>query len=345
MPELLRIPLDSGGSLTVEAEDSTTGPVKAGRVNDSAPAALGSLPCAAALATPQTPAQLLAARSSAIAKLVWTQKAIPATRFSYYATSTVWSTSNAKGWTSGYLPGELWLADQLTNEARFRELAQTRQSKIRSLNTTPGATDIGQRYLYSLAKGYDMTGNRSYRDAVLFAAKQQAARFSPIVGAVRSRNATDSYQVIMDDLMNVQVLYWASRHGGSPALAAIAHQHALTVARDFIRPDGSTYHLVSYVETTGAVAQKTTSQGYSADSSWSRGQAWAIYGLTVAYRETRDPALLDAARRVTDWYLAHLPEDNVPYWDFSAPDIPLAPRDSSAAPHGWTWVPGTGMGD
>jgi unsaturated chondroitin disaccharide hydrolase len=283
------------------------------------------------VAAPLSPAQVRAATHRSAGKTVLAYRQTPDTRFSYLATSTVWSTCDANGWACGYLPGQLWLGYQLTDDSWYKTKAIHRERTIAHLKTTSGATDIGQRYYYSLARAYDMTGRASYRNKVLAAAKAQAARFSPVVGAVRSRNTTDTYQVIMDDLMNIQVLYWAARHGGSPAWAQVAHTHALTVARDFIRDDGSTYHMVCYDATSGAVVQRTTSQGYSADSTWARGQAWAIYGLSEAYRDTQDPTLLAAARRVSDYYVSHLPSDTVPYWDFQAPDIPDAPRDSSAA--------------
>jgi unsaturated chondroitin disaccharide hydrolase len=132
--------------------------------------------------------------------------------------------------------------------------------------------------------------------------------------------------------MNLQLLFWGADHGGPPSWREMALEHARTAARDFVRSDGSTFHVVEYDPATGAVRARGTAQGYAPWSTWSRGQAWAIYGFSAAFRETRDPALLSAARRVADWYLAHVPPDHIPFWDFDAPQAPAAaPRDSSAA--------------
>jgi unsaturated chondroitin disaccharide hydrolase len=252
-------------------------------------------------------------------------------RFTYLATSTVWTTCDANGWVSGYLPGQLWLGYQLTGDSWFREHAISRQGAIASLDTTSGRIDIGQRYYYSVAKAYELTGDRRYRTAALRGATAQALRYNPAVGAVRSRNTTQTHQVIIDDLMNIQLLFWGARNGGSSSWRAIAYRHALTVARDIVREDGSTYHLISYDPATGSILQTATAQGYSAESMWSRGQAWGIYGFANAYAETKDPIFLQTARRIADRYIADLPTDTVPYWDFRDPSIPDAPRDSSAA--------------
>lgn len=274
---------------------------------------------------------MLAAQKRTAAITALADKRIPARRFTYLAPGAVWTTCNANGWVSGYLPGQLWLGYQLNGESWFRSHAITRQSAIASLNTTSSALDIGQRYYYSVAKAYELTGNRTYRSAALRGATQQALRYNSAVGAVRSRNATETHQVIIDDLMNIQLLFWGARNGGGASWRRIAHRHALTVARDFVREDGSTYHKVCYDPVTGSVVETATEQGLSANSMWARGQAWGIYGFANAYAETKDPVLLQSARRVADRYLADLPADQVPYWDFRDPNIPAAPRDSSAA--------------
>jgi unsaturated chondroitin disaccharide hydrolase len=131
--------------------------------------------------------------------------------------------------------------------------------------------------------------------------------------------------------MNLPLLRWAAEHGGPASLREIADHHAYTIARDFLRDDGSTYHMVFYDDATGAVKLKTTASGYGSESMWARGQAWGINGFAAAYRETGDAVFLEAARRVTDRYLADLPADMVPYWDFRDPAIPATPRDSTAA--------------
>jgi unsaturated chondroitin disaccharide hydrolase len=294
--------------------------------------ALGVLPASGAQAVPQlTRGQMLTAQKRAAAITAFAERRTPSRRFTYVATGTVWANCDANGWVSGYLPGQLWLGYQLNGEPWFRQRAIARQSAITSLNTTSGRLDIGQRYYYSVAKAYELTGDRRYRTAALGAATQQALRFNFAVGALRSRNTTQTHQVIIDDLMNIQLLFWGARNGGSASWRAVAYRHALTVARDFVRDDGSTYHKVCYDPATGSIVQTTTEQGYSADSMWARGQAWGIYGFANAYSETKDPVFLQTARRIADRYIADLPTDTVPYWDFRDPSIPDAPKDSSAA--------------
>jgi unsaturated chondroitin disaccharide hydrolase len=294
--------------------------------------AMGVFPASSAHAGSQlSRTQMLAAQKRAAAITASADRSVPPRRFTYLAAGTVWGICDAKGWVSGYLPGQLWLGYQLNGDSWFRKHAITRQSAIASLNATAGAIDIGQRYYYSLAKAYELTGDRRYRNVALKGAAQQARRFNYAVGAFRSRNTTQTHQVIIDDLMNIQLLFWAARNGGGASWGRLAHRHALTVARDFVRDDGSTYHKVLYSPTTGAIIQTDTEQGYSPQSMWSRGQAWGIYGFANAYAETKDPVFLQTARRVADRYISDLPSDSVPYWDFRDPDIPEAPRDSSAA--------------
>lgn len=137
--------------------------------------------------------------------------------------------------------------------------------------------------------------------------------------------------MIIDNMMNLELLFWASKHGGRRAWYDMAVSHALHAARDHVRPDGSTYHLVVYDPASGAVRSRGTVQGYSASSTWARGQAWALNGFTMTYRETADTRFLNTARLVADWFIDHLPPDHIPYWDFDDPAIPNAPRDTSAA--------------
>jgi unsaturated chondroitin disaccharide hydrolase len=137
--------------------------------------------------------------------------------------------------------------------------------------------------------------------------------------------------VIIDNMMNLELLFEASRHGGTQAMYDAAFNHALMTMKNHFRQDGSTYHVVDYDTVTGAVLARETHQGFSNESVWARGQAWALYGFTMAYRETRNAAFLATAERAADWFVEHLPADRIPYWDFMAPGIPDAARDASAA--------------
>jgi unsaturated chondroitin disaccharide hydrolase len=166
------------------------------------------------------------------------------------------------------------------------------------------------------------------------AAKSLATRYNPTVGAIRSwgaRSNTQHFNVIIDNMMNLRLLFWASAHGGRRAWKHMATRHALTTAAHFVRADASVIHLVDFDPATGAVLGTANPQGYSTDSTWSRGQAWAAYGFTTAYAATGNRQLLSAARRTADYFITRLPATCVPYWDFDAPDIPNAPTDTSAA--------------
>ena len=163
-----------------------------------------------------------------------------------------------------------------------------------------------------------------------------ATLFNPIVGTILSwprevepRNWP--HNTIMDNMINLEMLFWAAKNGGNPYLYDIAVSHADKTMKCQFRPDYTSYHVAVYDTITGNLIKGVTHQGYADSTMWARGQAWAIYGYTVVYRETKDPKYLDFAQKVTDVYLERLPEDKVPYWDFSAPGIPDAPRDASAA--------------
>jgi len=206
--------------------------------------------------------------------------------------------------------------------------------------------DVGFMALPTYARGWRLTRRPAYRRSALKAARFLASRFDRDVGATRSWGARDRrFTVIVDNLMNIELLFWGVRHGGPRAWRRMARRHALTTLRDHVRPDGSTYHVVDYDADTGAVLQKRTVQGASRESTWSRGQAWAIRGFAAAYRQTADARLLQGARRTAGWWLRHLPRDEVPFWDFDAPrlvrgsaalamssaGLARPPRDSSAA--------------
>jgi len=172
---------------------------------------------------------------------------------------------------------------------------------------------------------------------VLTAARSLSSRYDPDVGAIRSWNG-GNFQVIIDNLMNLELLFLAARHGGTTAsggssqdLYNMAVSHATKTLANHVRADGSTYHVVDYSPTTGAVLDKYTYQGKSDESTWARGQAWAVYGFTLVYRETSDPVFLEAARRTANYFLAHLPDDFVPMADFQSTYTDLAHKDSSAA--------------
>lgn len=243
-----------------------------------------------------------------------------------------WETTGPRYWTSGFFPATLWLAHSATGDPALRSHAEARLSGLEAQARDRSGNDQGFKLL-GFGRGYELTGRDRYRRIAVRGAESLASRFSPAVGATRSWGDRRSrrFTVIVDNLMNLELLWWAARHGGDPAWHGMALSHALRTMRVHVRRDGSTFHVVDFDGDTGRVRRKRTRQGHARDSTWSRGQAWAVYGFTVAYGETGDARLLGAARRTADWFLAHLPADLVPFWDFDAPGISDPPRDSSAA--------------
>lgn len=192
--------------------------------------------------------------------------------------------------------------------------------------------DIGFMVFQSYGNGYRLTGNTKYKNVLNSAAKTLSKRFNPKVGLIKSWDGNEKVQpVIIDNLMNLELLFWSARNGGDKNFFEIAKSHALKTARDFVRKDGSTFHLVNYNPANGKVISRTTAQGLSPNSAWSRGQAWAIYGFSIAYHETGDTSLLNTARKTADYFINNLPADNIPYWDFKLTKTKNEPRDSSAA--------------
>jgi unsaturated chondroitin disaccharide hydrolase len=272
------------------------------------------------------------AQTFALGRLNATTARIPTTAWPQLTSGLRWTTTGSSQWTSGFLPGMLWNAYQATADASQRTKAQNWQAGLAGQAANTSTHDVGFMVFDSFGNGYRLTGTDTYRQTVLKAAASLATRYSPTVGAIRSWNSGPTeFKVIVDNMMNLELLFWASKHGGQRLWYDEAVAHALKTARDHVRPDGSTYHLVIYDPATGAIKSRTTVQGASASSTWARGQAWAIHGFTMTYRETGDARFLDTARRVADWFVAHLPADRIPYWDFNAPGIPNEPRDTSAA--------------
>lgn len=245
-----------------------------------------------------------------------------------------WLTVGAADWTSGFFPGTLWLLYERTGDTAWRDRALTWQNSLEAQKTNAVNHDVGFKMFISYGNGYRLLGNDTYRQVLLTSAATLASRWDPDVQLIRSlgpRDATTEYRVVVDNLMNLELLFWAADHGGNPAWRTMATTHALNTIRDFVRADGSVYHLVNYNPSTGAVVSKGTIQGYAAESTWSRAQAWAVAGFTLAYRYTGDTRFLAAARRTADYWIAHVPSDWVPYWDFELPSLTGEPRDSSAA--------------
>ena len=239
-------------------------------------------------------------------------------------------------WTCGFWPGEIWLAYERTRDDAFRRAGMTLvdsfhrriEKKIRVAHH-----DMGFLYTPSCVAAYKLTGDRKAREAAILAADQLISRFQPkgeFIQAWGRMGARANYRFIIDCLLNLPLLYWASRETGEQKYADIAKKHTATCMANSFRPDGSTYHTF-YMNKDGTPSHGRTCQGYQDDSFWARGQAWAVYGSILSYRDTGDPKALDAFRRALEFYLTRLPEDLVPCWDMLFQPDSGEPRDSSSA--------------
>ena len=235
-------------------------------------------------------------------------------------------------WTSGFFPGTLWYLYEYSNDPAVRAAAEEMTGRVASEQFTTDNHDVGFQINCSFGNGYRLTGKEAYRQALVNAGNSLATRFSPIVGCIRSWDGRKwRYPVIIDNMMNLELLFWAAKNGGSQRLYDIAKSHAEVTMRNQFRDDYSTCHVVVYDTISGNRLAQVTHQGYADESMWARGQAWAIYGFTMAFRETGEKAFLETACKAADRMLVNIPEDYVPYWDYSDPNIPNAPRDASAA--------------
>lgn len=234
------------------------------------------------------------------------------------------------GWVQGFYPGSLWLTYELTGDPVWRTRAEewTRPLEVQRFNTT--THDLGFKLMLSYGHAYRLEGDAEARQVLLDAAASLATRYDE---KVRGLNCCDwnpawHLPLVIDTMVNIELLFWGAENGGKPEWRDMALNHALKTLEDLVREDGGTFHYVDYEPRTGAKLSSGTFQGHADASTWVRGQVWAMYGYTLAYRFTKDARMLEAARKVTDYYLDRLPEDHVPNWDF---DAPRQVKDSSAA--------------
>jgi unsaturated chondroitin disaccharide hydrolase len=252
---------------------------------------------------------------------------------------TDWRFVNYRDWTSGFWPGVLWYAYEYSHDDTFKRSAQRYSRALFPLVDSAAIDhDLGFQVFTSIGNGYRLTHDTMYRTVLLRAADTLSKLFNPKVGTIlswpREVPGVDwplRHNTIMDNMINLELLFWAAKNGGRKELYDMAVKHATTTMQNHFRPDYTSYHVVVYDTATGEKIKGITHQGFSDSSMWARGQSWGIYGFTMVYRETKDPRFLGFAQNVADAYLKRLPEDLVPYWDFNAPDIPNAPRDASAA--------------
>lgn len=238
-------------------------------------------------------------------------------------------------WTSGFYPGALWYLYEATRDDSLKFFAEEYTRRVENEQYTTDNHDVGFIIFCSYGNGYRLTGNEQYKKVILQAAKPLSTRYNDVTKTIRSWDFNKEewqYPVIIDNMMNLELLLWSSRAGKNAEYGRIAKTHANTTMKNHFRPDFSSYHVVSYDTITGVPEKKQTSQGFSDESSWARGQAWGLYSFTMMYRETKDPRYLKQAENIAEFILNHpnLPDDKIPYWDFNAPDIPNDYRDASA---------------
>lgn len=263
-------------------------------------------------------------------------KELPLDKFpkNYNPAFKKFETSNSGWWCSGFYPGSLlYLYEQTKDEALLTEAKRILKVLEKEQYNT-STHDLGFMMYCSFGNLQRMFPSDGTKDILLKSAASLSTRFNPAVGCIKSWNSKDSsdFIVIIDNMMNLELLFYATKVSGDSAFYKIATTHANTTMKHHFREDNSSYHVVNYDKNTGAVRERKTAQGYADGSAWARGQAWGLYGYTMTYRETKDPAYLQMAEKIADYVLDHknLPADGIPYWDYNAPDIPDAYRDASA---------------
>lgn len=249
------------------------------------------------------------------------------------------ATTNIYDWTPGFFPGSLWYLYELTGDEKWRADAERWTAPLEPLRSFTGHHDLGFMVYCSFGNAERLAPRPEYKQILVESAESLSTRFSDSTGVIKSWNSRMAwdgvtqwkYPVIIDNMMNLELLFYASKVTGNQKYHDIAVRHADTTLANHFRDDGTSYHVVNYDSATGRVLNRATCQGYSDNSMWARGQAWAIYGYTMVYRETRQQRYLDAAVKAADVYLASLPDDMIPLWDFNVGQNGFTPDSTSYA--------------
>ncbi|RKD90339.1 glycoside hydrolase family 88 protein [Mangrovibacterium diazotrophicum] len=250
---------------------------------------------------------------------------------------TQWNTTAAEDWTSGFWPGIAWYAYEESGDSILLETARKYTESVSQVLLAPQKDhDLGFIFYCSYGNGYRLTGDKTYKEVLLQAADSLAELFNPKVGTILSwpymvKAMGWPHNTIIDNMMNLELLFWAAKNGGNKELYEIADSHARHCMNTLVRPDSTTFHVAVFDTLDGHFIKGVTHQGYSDSSMWARGQTWGIYGYTVAYRETGDEQFLNVAEKLADKFLQRLPADGIPFWDFDAPVTSTTPKDASAA--------------
>ncbi len=237
-------------------------------------------------------------------------------------------------WTSGFFPGMLWFMYEYTKKPEWKSKAEEFTALMEREPKNRNSHDVGFKVYNSYGNGYRLTQNEEYKKQVLQGAATLATRFNAKIGCIRSWDFGKwQYPVIIDNMMNLELLFAAAKLSGDSSYYKIAVTHANTTFKYHFREDHSCFHVVDYDTITGKAIGGSTHQGYADASAWARGQSWALYGYTICYRETKNPVYLKQAEDIAAYLMNHplLPDDKIPFWDFNVPDLTNEPKDASAA--------------
>ncbi len=239
-------------------------------------------------------------------------------------------------WTSGFYPGSLLFLYRMTDDKAYLETAK-KWLPFNALEQTNDRThDMGFKVYCSIGNAYEIEPNKEWQEIIVKSAETLSTRFNKNTGCIKSWDFGGDrwqYPVIIDNMINLELLFEASKISGDNSFYDIAVSHATKTMENHFREDNSSYHVVDYDPQTGEVLQRLTHQGFDVESVWSRGQAWGLYGFTMVYRYTEDSRFLDKAAEIADFITSqsNMPNDRIPYWDMKDPDIPNSFRDASAA--------------
>ncbi|MBJ2173525.1 glycoside hydrolase family 88 protein [Aureibaculum sp. A20] len=246
-------------------------------------------------------------------------------------------------WTSGFFPGSLWYIYEYNHSDKWKDYAMKFTVALDSVKYITNSHDVGFMLECSYGNGYMATKDKNYEEVLVKGARSLITRYRPEIGVIQSWDTTPDMgwisergwdvPVIVDNMMNLELLYKAFEFTKDSTFYNVATKHALTTLKNHFRDDYSSFHVVDYESKTGEVRSKQTAQGYSDPSSWARGQAWGLYGFTQTYENTKDTIFLNQAKGIANYIMESkkVPEDLIPFWDYDAPKIPNEPRDASAA--------------
>ncbi len=252
------------------------------------------------------------------------------------STDYMYGATENNDWTESFWTGMVWLAYEHTNDTKYLDAAMNHCRLLAERldeNYNLSHHDIGFLYNLSCVKGYKLTGDETLKETALKAADKLLKRYNEkgkYIQAWGKYGAREEQRLIIDCMMNLELLYWAYNETGDSKYYDAAYEHAKTTAIVIMRNDGSTYHTYYINPKTGNPSHGVTAQGIADNSAWARGQAWGVYGFAISYDHTKDSLFMNEGSNITNYFLNHLPEDNVCYWDLSFMSGD-EPRDTSAA--------------